>query len=106
MRIMEKQDTDSNGVIDFGEFLKIMKENWKEPATQRDLIEAFKLVDADNSGTITTKELTKFLCSFGEPLTEAEVKQVVDRYDQDKDGTLNYAEFLTTLMRSQKNYSN
>ena len=83
-----------------------MKDNWKEPATQRELVDAFKLVDTDNSGTITVQELTKFLCSFGEPLTEAEVKQVVDRYDQDKDGTLNYAEFLTTLMRNQKNYSN
>ena len=53
MRIMEKQDTDRNGIIDFAEFLKIMRDNWKEPATQRDLIEAFKLIDNDGNGTIS-----------------------------------------------------
>ena len=83
-----------------------MKEHWKEPPNQRELEESFKLIDTDGSGSVTVRELTKFLCAFGEPLTEAEVKQVVDRYDADKDGTLNYAEFINTLMRAQKSYTN
>ena len=51
-----------------------MKDNFKEPPNSRELCEAFKLIDKNGDGTITVKELTTFLCSFGEPLTEDEVK--------------------------------
>ena len=77
-----------------------MKQHWKEPPSHKELVVDFKLIDSDNSGNITVQELCKFLCSFGEPLTEAEVKQVVSKYDVNNDGKLNYAEFINTLMRA------
>jgi Ca2+-binding EF-hand superfamily protein len=46
------------------------------------------------------EELKAFLCSFGESLTEDEVERVVKRYDVDKNGKMNYTEFINMLLRA------
>ena len=100
-RILEEADTDNSGQIDFGEFINIMKRHHKEPDSTDDLCQAFRLIDVNGDGYVDVRELTDFLTSFGEKLTEAEVQKVVATYDTDKDGKLNYKEFLDYLTRQK-----
>ena len=99
-RILEQADSDNNGQIEFGEFINIMKRHWREPESVEDLTEAFQLIDVNKDGSVDVKELTNFLTSFGEALSEQEVKAVVSVYDMDGDGKLNYKEFIGKLLRS------
>ena len=56
------------------------------------LRDAFKRIDVDNSGTISTKELTNALKLAGEPVREA--NEWLGNIDADLDGEISYLEFL------------
>ena len=99
-RILEEFDADKSGSIEFSEFLNIMRSHWKQPCSSEELKESFQLIDANGDGTVTLTELKAFLCNFGEALTEDEVERVVKRYDIDKNGKLNYSEFINMLLRA------
>lgn len=62
--------------------------------------DAFGLFDQDNSGTITTDELGDVMRSLGQNPTDEDLKKMVDEIDQDGDGTIDFPEFLTMLIRS------
>uniref|UniRef100_A0A7S1CPY3 Calmodulin n=1 Tax=Bicosoecida sp. CB-2014 TaxID=1486930 RepID=A0A7S1CPY3_9STRA len=62
--------------------------------------DAFALFDNDNSGTITADELGDVMRSLGQNPTEEDLKKMVDDIDQDGDGTIDFPEFLTMLIRS------
>ncbi|KAF0683326.1 Aste57867_24619 [Aphanomyces stellatus] len=57
------------------------------------LKEIFEEIDDDESGSITRKELNTALQSMGIPLTEAQIKCLVDTYDANDDGKIQYNEF-------------
>ena len=62
--------------------------------------DAFSLFDKDNSGTITTEELGDVMRSLGQNPTEEDLQKMIDDVDQDGDGTIDFPEFLTMLVRS------
>jgi len=50
-------------------------------------------------GTITTKELGVLMRSLGQAPTEAELQEMIKEYDDNKDGTIDYKEFLTLMSK-------
>ena len=62
----------------------------------------FDLFDKDSSGTITTKELGTVMRSLGQNLSEAEIKEMIDIVDEDKNGTIDFQEFLHLMARKMK----
>ncbi|KAK6125663.1 hypothetical protein DH2020_040589 [Rehmannia glutinosa] len=58
------------------------------------LKELFKMIDTDNSGTITFDELKEGLKRVGSELMESEIKDLMDAADIDNSGTIDYGEFL------------
>jgi voltage-gated potassium channel Kch len=67
---------------------------------------AFSLFDLDGSGAITCEELKSFLTNpdDGRPLGDAEVQAIIDEYDTNSDGMLQFDEFaaLWTLKQQQR----
>ncbi|CAL4073790.1 unnamed protein product [Meganyctiphanes norvegica] len=59
----------------------------------------FSLIDKDNDGTITTKELGIFFESFGENPKEAELQEMISAVDADGNGSVDFAEFLMALAK-------
>lgn len=55
---------------------------------EKELREAFKVFDRDNSGTITAAELRRVLSSLGENLTDAEIDEMIQSADKNGDGTI------------------
>ncbi|KAI0507789.1 hypothetical protein KFK09_013917 [Dendrobium nobile] len=66
------------------------------------LKELFKMIDTDNSGTITFDELKDGLRRVGAELTEHEIQALMDAADIDNSGTIDYGEFLAATLHLNK----
>ena len=59
--------------------------------------EAFSVFDRDGSGTICTNELGTIMQSLGKHLTEAELQDIINAVDSDRNGTVSFPEFLKMM---------
>ena len=60
--------------------------------------EAFKHFDQNNQGYITQKDLKRVLKEFNEHLSEEEMKILFRETDYDKDGKINFRDFILMMM--------
>ncbi|XP_057516081.1 calcium-dependent protein kinase 29 isoform X1 [Amaranthus tricolor] len=81
--------------------LKVMAKNIDEEDT-KGLREMFNNIDTDRSGTITLQELKDGLARLGSTLTETEIQQLLEAADVDKNGTIDYIEFITATMHRHR----
>jgi len=58
----------------------------------------FQQFDIDGDGHITAAELHKAFSKFGQNITEAEVKAVMDAHDRNKDGLLSFEGFKCMIL--------
>ena len=56
--------------------------------------EQFEWFDTSGTGKIGPKDFKTAMGSLGFPLTDMDVELIIDRYDSDFDGKINYSEFL------------
>ncbi|CAG7895961.1 unnamed protein product [Brassica rapa] len=66
------------------------------------LKELFKMIDRDNSGTITFKELKDCIRRVGSELVESEIQELLQAADVDGSGTIDYGEFLAATIHLNK----
>ncbi|KPJ08464.1 Calcium-binding protein E63-1 [Papilio machaon] len=92
-----------NGLIDENEFMQWVTKiqalqgvdvtvsgGDSEEEITRDLLAAFKVFDRDDNGYITRDELRAALEMIGEPVTDAQLNQVLALGDIDHDGRIDY----------------
>ncbi|TPX15109.1 calmodulin [Thyridium curvatum] len=117
--MINEVDADSNGTIDFPEFLTMMARKMKDTDSEEEIREAFKVrlgsqperflaqysnlcllqvFDRDNNGFISAAELRHVMTSIGEKLTDDEVDEMIREADQDGDGRIDYNEFVQLMM--------
>ena len=100
--VISSLDVNDNGVIDYTEFLTgcLIRKSFSNSGYIQG---AFKHFDKDDSGVITVNEVREVLCG-GEiihGLSTFELEQMISEIDKDKDGCINYMEFIDMLtMRS------
>ena len=77
--MMAKADSDGSGVIDFTEFVNLMKRQMKDAETNNELEVAFSVFDRDGSGSISRAELSYIMLHCGGPqkLSELELEQMM-----------------------------
>ena len=68
--MINEVDQDGSGKIEFKEFLDLFAKKIKDPDTEEDLIEAFKIFDKDGNGVISVNELRHVMITLGERLNE------------------------------------
>ena len=98
--IFNSIDTDKNGIIDYTEFLSASINGNNEIISKKTLKDTFKLLDRDNSGKISKNNMIKVLKL--ENLNEKIVDNYIKKYDINKDGEIDYNEFLDMM----ENYLN
>jgi len=79
---------DSNGSIDFEEFIKMMSQTVKATDFAHETRAAFNVFDKDGSGTISADELRQVMKSLGENLTDEEIDEMIREADKDNNGTI------------------
>ncbi|KAK2005032.1 calmodulin [Colletotrichum falcatum] len=97
--MINEADADHNGTIDFNEFLTLMAQKVQVGDAEEELKNAFKVFDRDGSGTISAEELRHVLTSLGENMTPAEIDEMIQMADKNGDGTIDYDEFASIMMR-------
>jgi calmodulin len=55
---------------------------------EQEMLAAFKVFDKDGSGTIDGDEIAKVMESFGEKLSDEELKIMMEEVDKDGNGTI------------------
>ena len=59
--------------------------------------DAFSLYDKDSDGKITISELDTVMRSLGQNPTEVELQKMLDKIDVDRNGTIEFEEFLQLM---------
>ncbi|KAI4602872.1 hypothetical protein LQW54_001836 [Pestalotiopsis sp. IQ-011] len=95
--MVDEVDVDQNGSIDFNEFLTMMSHKVEPSDAEKELREAFKVFDRDNSGTISAAELRNVLSSLGEDLTDEQIDEMIQSADKDGNGAIDYDEFALLM---------
>ncbi|CAG9322787.1 unnamed protein product [Blepharisma stoltei] len=71
----------------------------------RELNKLFIKLDEENKGMISTKQLQKHLQSSSISISEKKIKELLKEIDTDKDGNINYTEFLAAAVCSKHHFS-
>ena len=96
---MKVIDSNNNGVIDYTEFIAACMYS-QDYSEERQIRQAFMYFDKDNSGTISSDELRQCLQSEDQTLSDEEVNALISEVDSNKDGLIDYKEFLD-MMRAK-----
>ena len=111
--LINEYDTDGSGQIEFPEFCNMMSAKMAEDNDEDMVRLAFRTLDKDGSGTISTDEFKHLMLHIGEyyirellvsiscagdTLTPEEVQQIINAADKDGDGSLSYEEFVKIML--------
>ncbi|RCK56101.1 Vacuolar protein sorting-associated protein 13 [Candida viswanathii] len=86
--MINEVDVNSDGSIDFPEFLTMMARKMKDTDSEAEIAEAFKVFDRNGDGKISAAELRHVLTSIGEKLSDADVDQMIKEADTNNDGEI------------------
>lgn len=102
--MFEAIDADGSGNIDCKEFVSWIAENGKkEEHPEESMREAFRVFDRDGNGYISREELKRIMSELGdEPLSPEELDVLMNNFDDDGDGRINYDEFIEIAFTSRQ----
>ncbi|XP_030950809.1 calcium-dependent protein kinase 29-like isoform X3 [Quercus lobata] len=98
-QLMDAADVDKNGTVDYSEFITVTM-NRNKLDNEEHLFMAFKYFDQHDSGFITREELRKAMTQYGMG-DEATIDEVIEDVDTDKDGRINYDEFVAMMRKPE-----
>ncbi|KAL1170140.1 hypothetical protein V6Z11_A05G193700 [Gossypium hirsutum] len=92
-----KADVDKSGTIDYIEFVTATMHRHRLDR-EDNIRKAFNYFDKDSNGFITRDELRQAMTQYGMG-DEATIDEVIEDVDTDKDGRINYEEFVAMMKR-------
>lgn len=84
--------------FDFSRFLDLMAKHLKVEPFDRQLRDAFKVIDKDNTGFVSVADLRHILTSIGEKLEPSEFDQWINDANVVSDGKIRYEDFITKMV--------
>ncbi len=98
---MDVMDSNANGFIDYTEFIAacLQSQNYMQ---EHHLLQAFSYFDKDASGTISKDELKACLQDEELALTDEMLDGMIDEVDTNKDGQIDYNEYLQMMKEGKK----
>ena len=86
---LDKMGKGNEDTLTSEEFLQFMT----ELNNPNNIVDAFRLFDADNNGYISIDEFKYILKMVDSPLSDKDVKEIFDTFDVSSDGKIDYKEF-------------
>ncbi|CAA7035838.1 unnamed protein product [Microthlaspi erraticum] len=102
--LMAEVDKDQSGAIDFDEFVHMMTTKFGERDSTDELSKAFKILDHDNNGKISQRDIKVIAKELGENFTDNDIEEMIEEADRDKDGEVNLEEFMKMMRRTSYAY--
>lgn len=88
-------DANNDGNIDFEEFKKVMADDAHIKESESDLRDAFRVMtEGKKVEGFSPDDLKKVMEKLGHKLTDREVEALFREVDNDKDGLINFSEFV------------
>ncbi|XP_068650481.1 probable calcium-binding protein CML13 [Aristolochia californica] len=84
--------------FDFPRFVELMKKHMKPEPFDRQLRDAFKVLDKDSSGYVSVDFLRHVMTSIGEKLDPAEFDEWIREIDVGSDGRIRYEDFIARMV--------
>ena len=103
--IIKNVDFNQNGLIEYSEFVSAAS-NLKHLLTEKNLKQAFDLFDLDQNGEITPRELKHILGGKNEDLKDEEWEHLINDFDKNGDGMINFDEFKNMMYQLHVNQKN
>ncbi len=100
-QMIQDIDKDQNGEIDFDEFLDLMTSRLAGIDTKEDIQKIFELFDDDKTGYISLQNLKRVARELGENMDEAQLLEMIERADEDRDGQISSEEFYTIMTQKE-----
>jgi len=94
----DEADEEATGTLSWEQFRPIYECKVREDEDERELREAFRVLDKGNKGVIPVADLRWLLQELGDELTEDEIEDMITETDTDGSGTVDYDEFYTLMM--------
>lgn len=96
--MMNELDLNGDGMISFEEFLHMNASHNVDPAEE--LRQAFQDFDTSGTGCIPIHELKVVMTQIIPDYTGKEIDELIQEMDGDKNGVIDYEEFVQTLLAS------
>jgi len=93
----DEADEEATGCISWEQFRPMYETKVREDEDERELREAFRVLDKGNKGVIPVADLRWLLQSLGDDLTEDEIEDMITETDTDGSGTVDYDEFRALM---------
>nr|DAD33720.1 TPA_asm: hypothetical protein HUJ06_012571 [Nelumbo nucifera] len=84
--------------FNFPRFLELMSKHMKSEPFDRQLRDAFMIIDKDSTGYVTVSELRHILTNIGEKLEPAEFDEWIREVDVGSDGRIRYEDFIVRMV--------
>mmetsp|Transcript_13327 Transcript_13327/g.17467 ORF Transcript_13327/g.17467 Transcript_13327/m.17467 type:complete len:165 (+) Transcript_13327:215-709(+) len=97
--LLSDLDENDDGEVDFDEFLKIIVPvNEGRTSNKAKLINAFRSLDKNKTGLISTSELQDILKHFAKKLDRKDRKKLIRAADPDECGEIDYLTFIDLIV--------
>jgi len=90
---------DGTDELDFNGFLDLMTARISNKDSREDMKKVFMLFDDEKTGFISIASLKKVVKELGENIDEAELNEMIQKADLDRDGLVNEEEFYNVMTR-------
>lgn len=87
--------------IKYDDFYKLMTQIMNDKYIQEKMMRAFNLFDVDDTGFISFENLRSVAVQLGDDMTDAELREMIQEADLDKDGLVNASEFLRIMKKTE-----
>merc|ERR1719251_111389 len=106
--VMKEVDIDGNGSINVSEYLTLMQREKQKDLldNEEELKHDFNIIDEDQNGYINKSELQKAMTDYlGVDQTEQSVDDLMNKIDIDRDGQIDYPEFVQAVLTSSSDHN-
>ena len=95
--VIAQYDFNQDGEWEWTEFkdfyMKVVVNEQKAISLEDETAAVFKLLDADKDGRIDNAEIKAFMIQIGQSASEAEIQELINAYDANKTGVMEFDEF-------------